>query len=75
MTMDRREERSRGMARIVGLHEDDGAFDRTFWQTVSPQERLELVWDMVIESRAWRGLDGSEPRLQRSVCRLERRGG
>lgn len=63
------------MTRLVRLHEDDGAFDRAFWQTVPPQERLEMMWDLVLESRAWRGRDGSEPRLQRSVCRVERRRG
>ena len=73
--MDRREQRGKGTARLVRLHEDDGAFDRAFWQTVPPQERLEMMWDLVLESRAWRGLDGSEPRLQRSVCRVERRRG
>ncbi len=71
--MDRREQRRRGMARLVGLHDDDGAFDRAFWQTIPPHERLALVWELVLESDAWRGSDGSESRLQRSVCRLERR--
>jgi len=73
--MDRREQRSRGMTRLVKLHDDDGAFDQAFWRTIPPQERLEMMWDLVLESRAWRGLDGSEPRLQRSVCRIERRRG
>jgi len=71
--MDRRAQRMQGMARVVNLHEDDGTFDREFWQTVPPHERLALVWDMVVETQVWRGTDGSEPRLQRSVCRIERR--
>ena len=71
--MDRREERSKGMMRVVGLHEDDGAFDREFWRTIPPSKRLELVWDMVLEYLEWRGLNAGEPRLQRSVCRIEQR--
>lgn len=29
--MDRREERRKGTMRVVGLHDDDGSFDREFW--------------------------------------------
>lgn len=71
--MDRRTQRLQGMTRVTSLHKDDGDFDREFWQTVPPHERLALVWDMVVEMQAWRGNDGSEPRLQRSICRVERR--
>lgn len=70
--MDRREERLAGTARLIHLHEDNGSFDREFWATVPPAARLELVWDMVLEYLSWRGLDGDQPRLQRSVCRVER---
>jgi hypothetical protein len=73
MTEDRRR-RSEATSRLIGLHEDDGAFDREFWRQISPAERLAMVWDMVLEYLEWRGqLDGGEPRLQRSVCRVERR--
>jgi hypothetical protein len=68
----RAEERSRGRARLIRLGEDDGAFDREFWQAVAPASRLEQVWDLVLEFQAWRG-DGCQPRLQRSVLRLQRR--
>lgn len=70
--MSRREERERGTSRVTRLHEDDGSFDREFWAAVPPATRLELVWDMVLEYSSWRGLDGDQPRLQRSVCRVER---
>ena len=71
---DRRAQRLRGSVRLV-RGPDDGAFDRAFWSEVPPAERVELVWDMVLESAALRGTLDGEPRLQRSVCRLERRGG
>src|SRR5262245_23045470 len=73
--VDRREERRRGMARVVGLHEDDGSFDREFWRLVPPAERLELVWSMALEAEEWRGARGRQQGLQRSVCRIERRRG
>jgi hypothetical protein len=68
-----RDARSHGTSRIVGLHDDHGEFDREFWASVSPSRRLELVWEMVLEYQAWREPDVAQPRLQRSVCRLERR--
>lgn len=69
-----REARAAGTSRIVGLHEDDGAFDREFWEGVPPARRLELVWDLVLEYLAWREPDAGQSGLQRSVCRVERRG-
>jgi hypothetical protein len=66
------EERRGGQVRLIGLHEDDGAFDRAFWQATTPAQRLEQVWTMVEEYLAWRG-DAGQLRLQRSVLRLQRR--
>lgn len=70
--MDRREERSAGTSRLGRLHDDDRSFDSAFWARVPPAERLALVWDMALEAQEWRGQGAAEPRLQRSVCRLER---
>ena len=72
--VDRHEERQRGTVRLIALHEDDGSFDREFWAAMTPAQRLELVWDMALEHMSWRGLDGDQSRLQRSVCRIERVG-
>ena len=38
------------------------------------QQRLEALWDLTLDYLAWTEPDGGEPRLQRSVCVLERRG-
>jgi hypothetical protein len=56
----------------VTLHGDDGAFDRAFWGSIAPVERLALVWDIALEAQEWRGEIAAESRLQRSVCRVER---
>ncbi len=69
--MDHRARRLTGSSRLVH-GADDGEFDRQFWQTVAPAERLALVWDMVCESGAWSAASDGESRLQRSVCRIER---
>ena len=52
---------------------DDGAFDRAFWQALGAERIFEAAWEMVAEVRAMRGeTDGDEPRLQRSLVRIER---
>jgi hypothetical protein len=72
--VDALERRSRSVARIVALHGDDGSFDRAFWASIVPARRLELLWEMTLEYCAWQGDDAGQSRLQRSVCRVERRG-
>ena len=69
--MSRRDERMAGSARLL-RQPDDGSFDREFWRSIPPHRRVELMWDMVLEAGAWRGVTDGEPRLQRSVCRVER---
>lgn len=60
------------MSRVVTLRGDDGAFDRRFWATIPPAERLALVWDMVLEAQEWQGESAGQPRLQKSVCTVRR---
>ncbi len=44
------ERRRLGTGRVIGLHEDDGAFDRAFWGAIPPHERLEAVWGLTLDS-------------------------
>jgi hypothetical protein len=53
--MDRRTQRLSGSSRFV-RGADDGAFDRELWRAIPPAERLELMWDMVLEWLAWKGI-------------------
>jgi hypothetical protein len=75
--MNDRQRREQGTSRVLRASEsDDGAFDREFWARVPLADRLAMVWDLVLEYLEWQGqLPGGEPRLQRSVCRIERRPG
>jgi len=58
---------------LRGGAKDDGAFDRAFWQGLGAERIFEAAWEMVAEVRTMRGeADGDEPRLQRSVVRVER---
>jgi hypothetical protein len=58
--------------RRLELGELADRFDREEWANVPPAERLERVWQMVLEYQAWRNPGEPEQRLQRSVCRVER---
>ena len=73
-TMDRRQARSLGTVRVMRIRDDDGQADRAFWRGIAPEERFGMVWEMVLEHAAWKGIRDDQLRLQRSVCRLERGG-
>lgn len=59
---------------LRGGQKDDGTFDLEFWQSVGAEGIFAAAWEMVGEVRAIRGKDDDEPRLQRSVLRVVRRG-
>jgi len=64
------------MSRVLrGGEEDDGSFDLEFWQKIGAEGIFAAAWEMVSEALAIRGKDVDEPRLQRSVVRVVRRGG
>jgi hypothetical protein len=42
------------------------------WLNDSPEERIEAVWMLTELCMAWNKLSASEPRLQRTVTRLQR---
>ena len=55
-------------------HAAADAHDVEYWTAIGPDRRLEMVWDLTLDHRSLQGLSGDQPRLQRSVCRVERRG-
>ena len=63
------------MARVLrGGQVDDGSFDLDFWQRVGAEGIFAAAWDMVAEVQLMGGGSGEQPRLQRSVLRVIRRG-
>lgn len=59
--------------RLIRRDEDDGSFDREFWQKLGHEAIFAAAWEMVAEVDLIRGGDGRQPRLQRSVEHLQRR--
>lgn len=58
--------------RLVRMGPEEAAFDAAFWRGIPAEKRVELLWDMVLEALALKGDVKDEPRLQRSVCRMQR---
>ena len=50
--------------------QDDGSFDLEFWDRCGAEERWTAAWQMICEQRAFKGQEGDEPGLQRSVLRV-----
>jgi hypothetical protein len=69
------ESRRNGVARVLrDGAADDGSFDIELWQSQGAEAIFAAAWELVNEARRWKGEDGDEPRLQRSVCRVVQRG-
>jgi hypothetical protein len=64
--------RGRITARLVRQGDDERGFDDEFWSKMSGEERVSLLWDMVLEVRRIRGEAGEEPPLRRDVLRVIR---
>ena len=63
------------MTRVLRKGErDDGKFDIEFWQSLGAEAIFSAAHDMVKEVEYFRGVHG-EPRLQRHIVRIVRRGG
>lgn len=56
-----------------GSLKDNDRLNDEYWAEVPHHERLAMVWDLVCDNAKWSGHDAAEPRLQRSVLRVERR--
>ncbi|MEY4674726.1 MAG: hypothetical protein RL148_2510 [Planctomycetota bacterium] len=59
-------------AKLVRMGREEAAFDEAFWRGIPAETRVELLWDMVLDALALKGELKDEPRLQRSVCRMQR---
>lgn len=73
--MDDRQRRAQAKTRLLRMDEDDGSLERDEWKGTTMEERIAAVWELTLECLAWRDGDAGEQRLQRSICRVERRGG
>jgi len=52
---------------------DDRSFDIEFWQSLTDNQRMTAMWELVETAHALKGGDPNELRLQRSIASLKRR--
>jgi hypothetical protein len=72
LTMEVPLNRKKKTARVI--RPGDPRADDRDWETFTPAERIDAVWDLTLLCLAWRGDQTIEPRLQRSVSRIQRSG-
>ncbi len=64
------------MTRLGKVSESgDHSFDIEFWQTLTDEQRMTAMWELVETAHTMKGGDPDELRLQRSVTSLKRRRG
>lgn len=57
-------------AKVVRGGQDEAAENE--WMDASPEQRIEAVWTLTKICLEWNGNSSLEPRLQRTVTRLQR---
>ena len=46
--------------------------DEQHWDNATPEERINAVWELTLLCLAWQPNQADEPRLQRSISRIQR---
>jgi hypothetical protein len=59
--------------RVIGLRDDSDAFDRDYFFSLSPGEKMSMVPAMFREQWLLKGGDAELLRLRRDTARLQRR--
>jgi hypothetical protein len=49
--------------------------DEQYWDNATPEERINAVWQLTLLCLAWQSNQADEPRLQRSISRIQRPAG
>ena len=50
----------------------DKVADESYWDEATPAERIAAVWELTLLCLAWEPNRTDEPRLQRSISRIQR---
>ena len=50
----------------------DPVADEQYWDNATPAERMNAVWELTLICLTWQSKQAHEPRLQRSISRIQR---
>ena len=64
--------RSDWTGRVLRPGDDEHRADVEFWKRMTPDERVAVLWDMALEAETLRTGRVDQPRLQKSVFRIQR---
>lgn len=59
--------------RVFHSFKEEERADRDYWKSLSPSERLEMMWQLAIDAWAFTGDQLAESRLPRHIVRIYRR--
>jgi hypothetical protein len=54
------------------IRKGDPLSEEEEWESTTPEERINAVWELTLLCLAWQRDQAGEPRLQRSVSRIQR---
>ena len=54
------------------IRNGDPPAQESHWDQATPERRIEAVWDLTLLCLAWQSKQADEPRLQRSISRIQR---
>ncbi len=66
--------RSAMRTRVIGLKGDHDQLDREYFLSLSPEEKMTMVWPMFVEQWRLNGGDTEQLKLRRDIACLQRRG-
>jgi hypothetical protein len=58
--------------RVIGLSDDHEALDREYFRSLSPGEKMSMIWPMFVEQWRLKGGDAKLLRLRRDIACLQR---
>jgi len=70
--MPARKPRRRVTVKVAHSWEEAERFDEEWWEQFTPNEKVAMLWGMTLDYLATKGMT-DEPRLQKSLCRVQRR--
>lgn len=54
------------------IRDGDSLTQDSHWDKATPEQRIEAVWSLTLLCLAWQSKQADEPRLQRSISRIQR---
>jgi hypothetical protein len=61
--------------RVFRSFQEEERAEREYWNSLTPAERLDMMWQLTVDVWSFTGTPLAEPRLQRHIVSVHRREG